>query len=163
MDILLRTQVMEIKGKVSPQALKKILEILFKELSDRSSPVADQRTDVVTMKPVVVEPKSNSKGYTGILHLRCDYCGSVKTFCPTSPIDQFVCPNCNRRTLLKDLFRGEYLCSCGRKTYFKTNIEKESFDIRCGSCDSLITMYWDQIEGLYVNFSEEEKPCLKTE
>lgn len=163
MNILLSTDTIKVEGSISSQAFKGIPGILFKEFAEKSMTTFEQKNSFAGKESDFKGLDLKSKGYTGILHVRCNNCGSTKTFCPTSPTDRFVCPNCNRQTLLKDLLHGEYLCSCGRKAFFKTNIEKDSFDIRCGSCDKLITMHWDPLEKIYVNFSEEEGSCAKME
>lgn len=163
MNILLSTDAVKIRCEVSSQTFKEILGVLFRGLAEPRPLAVEQRNSVASKEPDFKQPELKSKGYTGVLHLICDHCGSTKTFCPTSPIDRFICPDCHRQTLLKGLLQGEYLCSCGRKAFFKTNIEKDRFDIRCGSCDRLITMYLDPIEKIYVNFSEEESSCSKTE
>lgn len=106
------------------------VETMFGERRTWDMPAAKERREFRLDKR---EP------YKGFLHIKCEACGMVKSFCAKKPTTFHIC-TCGHKTELRDLRFAHVRCGkCGGEFTYKTNIE-EDFTISCLRCTSPVDM-----------------------
>lgn len=96
----------------------------------------------------VMEPEPISKSYKGFLHIKCQECGKVKSFCAREPVSEYKC-SCGQKTPLGDLADMNVDCECGRHSHYRTNMEEFLFDAECIKCGSPVTVKWNKKKKMY--------------
>lgn len=111
--------------------------------------------------PVTVEPKTEQEyqqecleeltlfGYKGFLHVRCEKCGKIQSFCSKEVISSHRCKSCGHVTSLDYLKRLYVNCQCGRTSRYKTNLDGDAFEISCFQCGAPVDIRYNDKKDLY--------------
>ncbi len=89
------------------------------------------------------------RGYTGFLHIRCEHCGKIKTFCAKYQLSYFGCKECGEKTELKDLKRAFINCECGGTARYFTNETADLIELNCINCGMPVTLKYNAKKKLY--------------
>lgn len=94
-----------------------------------------------TMEQLLKRKQANNDedGYSGFLHIKCEKCGNVHTYCSKEKIRYSKCM-CNHSTRLTGLKRAFVECKCGGTFRYFTNITDDQFEIDCYKCGSPVDM-----------------------
>ena len=90
-----------------------------------------------------------SRGYTGFLHIRCEYCGKTKTFCTKHQLSYYGCKECGEKTDLKDLKRAFINCECGDMARYFTNETANLIELNCINCGMPVALKYNAKKNLY--------------
>lgn len=96
-----------------------------------------------------------TKGYKGFLMISCKECGHVNTFCSKNKISQYKCPECGKRTTLKDLRLLWANCECGKISRYFTNIEDPVTEVNCVDCGMPVAVTWNAKKACYQTIREK--------
>lgn len=119
-------------------ATKSRLESLFGAKSEWKMP-AQPTAAPAPVKDTESGAKDEAEGYKGFLHLECEACKEVKSFCVKYPLAVYRC-KCGHETELRDLLPAHVKCECERKYTYHTNLPVNSFTIDCMNCGSPVDM-----------------------
>lgn len=100
----------------------------------------------------VTEPEPIGKendGYSGFLHIKCQYCGKERTFCSKYKIKSCKCKECGEKTELKDLVQLYINCECGMSRRYFTNQTEAAFDVKCINCGQPVAVKYNKKKNLY--------------
>ena len=100
--------------------------------------------------------EKKAKGYYGFLHIRCDKCGSTRSFCAKGRIGKYKCPECGENTELSQLKRAYINCECGGIFKYFTNETEELFDLTCLKCGQPVALNYNRKKNLYETIKDIE-------
>ena len=96
-------------------------------------------------------PEKSHKRYKGFLYVRCEHCGKEKGFNAKNPLAYHQC-ECGHRTELIDLKGVEVICGNCYKTFtYQTNINDDTFEIDCLSCQEPVTVAFNTSRNKYLS------------
>lgn len=93
---------------------------------------------------------SGTTGYSGFLHLCCEHCGEVQTFCNKYSLTYFKCKSCKQKTELLDLKKVWLSCECGKQSHYHTNMTDQNFDVNCVDCHAPVPVEYRPKLDAYV-------------
>ena len=107
-----------------------------------------EETEVVLMETercLAREPR----GYSGFLHIHCEHCGKIKTFCTKHQLSYYNCKECGEKTELKDLKLAFINCECGSRLKYFTNETAELIELNCINCGMPVALKYNAKKKLY--------------
>lgn len=98
-------------------------------------------------------------GISGFLHLICEHCGAVKTFCAKNKLEYYKCNECGEKmepeeAALRRLWAN---CECGNNASYLTNSVDGAFDINCIRCGAPVAVEWNNKRKCYMTIQEGER------
>jgi ribosomal protein S27E len=93
------------------------------------------------------------EGYSGFLHIKCESCGNVHTYCPKEKIKYHKC-RCGHTTRLQDLKLLYAECKCGKRSRYHTNITDNTTTVNCVNCGSPIDITWNERRNSYATLKD---------
>ena len=91
----------------------------------------------------------SEEGYRGFLYIKCPKCGKTKGFCAKNNTKDHYC-SCGERIGLKELKPMYASCECGKDFRYFTNMDKETFDLKCINCGRDINISLNSRSTAYV-------------
>lgn len=107
-----------------------------------------EETEVVLMETercLAREPR----GYSGFLHIHCEHCGKIKTFCTKHQLSYYNCKECGEKTELKDLKLAFINCECGSRLKYFTNETADLIELNCINCGMPVALKYNAKKKLY--------------
>lgn len=107
-----------------------------------------EETEVVLMETercLAREPR----GYSGFLHIHCEHCGKIKTFCTKHQLSYYNCKECGEKTELKDLKLAFINCECGSRLKYFTNETADLVELNCINCGMPVALKYNAKKKLY--------------
>lgn len=119
-------------------------------------PQEESTPEKESMPAVNGEKNCFQAGVSGFLHLVCEHCGAVKTFCKKNKMEYYKCNECGEKMELEKaaLRRVWVNCECGEDTYYLTNSIDGAFDINCIRCGAPVAVEWNSKKKCYVTIQE---------
>ena len=77
--------------------------------------------------------------YTGFLMVECEECGEVKCFCAKKDTYGFKC-QCGHVTALENLRYAYMECKCGKRSVYRTNINRPTASGTCVACSAPVDL-----------------------
>lgn len=97
------------------------------------------------VKPV----RMKTKKYKGFLHVKCPFCGRIRSFCKRVPGSRIRC-KCGKSFELKHMVPVWVKCECNGPAYrYLTNRNESMFDIECLSCGAPVCVEWNRKKRVY--------------
>lgn len=87
--------------------------------------------------------------YTGFLMVECEECREVKCFCAKRPTFSYKC-QCGHETVLEKLRFAYMECKCGKKSVYRTNINRPTVSGTCVSCSAPVDLELNRGGTAYV-------------
>lgn len=87
--------------------------------------------------------------YRGFLMIECEECGEVKCFCAKMETYGFKCA-CGHVTALEKLRFAHMECKCGKKSVYRTNIERPTASGSCVECSAPVDLELNRGGTAYV-------------
>lgn len=110
----------------------------------------DEESEEDESAPDAPPPVEEAKPYKGFMHIICEHCGDVHSFCAREPITQYRCTGCGKYTPLHDLRRMFLNCECGKTSVYWTNATAQLVEMDCLHCKMPVTLERDK-QGKYVS------------
>ena len=107
-----------------------------------------EETEVVLMETercLAREPR----GYSGFLHIHCEHCGKIKTFCTKHQLSYYNCKEFGEKTELKDLKLAFINCECGSRLKYFTNETADLVELNCINCGMPVALKYNAKKKLY--------------
>lgn len=119
-------------------------EVVGKDLDLTLLKESMQSNGLKAIEPVTKEHlKEYPRPYKGFLFIRCEECGTDKSFFTRNFISHFSC-ECGHTAPLGSLIKAHVNCpDCGNKVTFLTNVKDEQFDMECINCHSTVNMKYN--------------------
>ena len=127
------------------------LETMFGARAEWNMPAADPKQDTDD----TTDDERMWEGRRGFLHIECEACGKVKTYCAKTPQKYHRC-ECGHANDLHDVRAAHVKCNkCGSVFTYNTNIRRDNFTIDCFHCGSPVDMKLGAKGTAFVTVAEE--------
>lgn len=98
--------------------------------------------------------RTGKRKYKGFLHVKCPYCGRIRSFYKRVPGSCIHC-KCGRNYDLKHMVPVWVNCECGhRPLRYLTNRDERIFDIECLHCGMPVCVEWKPKKHCYTKVQD---------
>lgn len=150
--------VLKMEDVESEKTFREILRMIVFRNEIKPEPMKNTCTE---QKKTCVEksfavPKSpdidckTSYKYKGFLYMRCPSCGKVRGFCMKNESDRYTCNECGNSHVFEAPLIPMYVrCECGSSFTYKTNMDRETFDITCIQCGAPVAIAYNEKKDVF--------------
>lgn len=176
MKVKLISDLITMSADIPEESLKRIIGYFFDEVTDpcpegyeaipeeHSDHPYDREEIVPPAKPATSmfwsndPPHVNSFMYRGFLHIKCDKCGEVRSFCAKELVDSTVCRACGYEVkFTSPLKTMELRCSsCGKIFNYRTNRTEETFSHNCLECGAPVDLELNHKKNYYQTMGSDK-------